>query len=93
MYVMSSVMLILSSATVAGDKQVRVSDVGGLSTLPKLGGEIVLGTREANVRVLRCHQGRVKRIITEESSDIFLTVAEVCALGILATSRLMSIGQ
>ncbi|EMD40731.1 hypothetical protein CERSUDRAFT_111309 [Gelatoporia subvermispora B] len=63
-------------ATVAGDQQVRISDVGALSTLSKFGGETVFGTREANVRVLRCHSGRVKRIITEESPDIFLTVGE-----------------
>ncbi|OCH94104.1 WD40 repeat-like protein [Obba rivulosa] len=63
-------------ATAAGDKQIRISDVGALPALPKFGGETVYGTRETKVRVLRCHQGRVKRIITEESPDIFLTVGE-----------------
>jgi len=34
-------------------------------------------TRQSCVRVLRCHSGRTKRIITEDSPDLFLTVAEV----------------
>jgi WD repeat-containing protein 42A len=33
-------------------------------------------TRESCIRVLRCHTGRTKRIITEDSPDLFLTVAE-----------------
>ena len=33
--------------------------------------------RETCVRVLKCHGGRTKRIVTEESPDVFLTVAEV----------------
>jgi hypothetical protein len=33
--------------------------------------------RTSDVRVLKCHTGRVKRIVTEDSPDSFLTVSEV----------------
>ncbi|KAI0660981.1 WD40 repeat-like protein [Cubamyces menziesii] len=53
-------------ATVAGDSQVRVFDH-----------EKAPGIRGiAAIRILRCHNGRVKRIVTEDSPDLFLTVAE-----------------
>lgn len=38
-------------------------------------------TRQSCRRVLRCHEGRVKRIVTENSPDLFLTVAEVIDWG------------
>ncbi|KAI0750806.1 WD40 repeat-like protein [Daedaleopsis nitida] len=63
-------------ATVAGDSQVRVFDhtrAAGSSTST---GETEYGIREATIRVLRCHDGRTKRIVTEDSPDLFLTVAE-----------------
>lgn len=63
-----------SRATVAGDKQVRVFDVAGHSPV---GQETIHSTSESAIRVLRCHSGRVKRIIVEDSPDLFLTVAEV----------------
>lgn len=34
--------------------------------------------RDCCLRVFRCHKGRTKRVVTEESSDLFLTVGEVC---------------
>lgn len=66
------------SATVAGDKQVRVFDVGESVGRSPSGNEMSYTTRQACVRVLRCHSKRTKRIITEDSPDLFLTVAEVC---------------
>ncbi|KAN0097234.1 WD40-repeat-containing domain protein [Tylopilus felleus] len=63
-------------ATVAGDKQVRVFDVGESVGRSPSGNEMSYTTRQACVRVLRCHSKRTKRIITEDSPDLFLTVAE-----------------
>ena len=40
-------------------------------------GETEYSTRQAAIRVLRCHKGRTKRIVTEDTPDLFLTVAEV----------------
>ncbi|KAG6333773.1 hypothetical protein ID866_5321, partial [Astraeus odoratus] len=64
------------NATVAGDKQVRVFDVGdGVGRSPT-GSEMTYTTAQACIRLLRCHSGRTKRIVTEDSPDLFLTVAE-----------------
>ncbi|KAG0709673.1 WD40 repeat-like protein [Suillus ampliporus] len=63
-------------ATVSGDRQVRVFDVGEAVGRSPTGSEMEYTTREACIRVLRCHTGRTKRIITEDSPDLFLTVAE-----------------
>lgn len=65
------------SASVAGDDQVRVFDIGDVASGPCSQLETVHNTRQACRRVLRCHEGRVKRIVTENSPDLFLTVAEV----------------
>lgn len=63
------------SVTVAGDKQVRVSDVG--MALTSDGVEARYTTRDCLKGVLRCHSDRVKRIVTEDSPALFLTVSEV----------------
>ncbi|KIK98048.1 hypothetical protein PAXRUDRAFT_732196 [Paxillus rubicundulus Ve08.2h10] len=63
-------------ATVAGDKQVRVFDVGESVSRSPTGNEMSYTTQQACIRVLRCHSRRTKRIITEDSPDFFLTVAE-----------------
>jgi len=63
-------------ATVAADKQVRISDVGANGLSSRYRGQAEYSSRHANVRTLRCHNGRVKRIVTEESPDLFLTVSE-----------------
>lgn len=63
-------------ATVSGDKQVRVFDVGEAVGRSPTGSEMTYTTNEACKRVLRCHTGRTKRIVTEDSPDLFLTVAE-----------------
>ncbi|KAG1755653.1 WD40 repeat-like protein [Suillus lakei] len=63
-------------ATVSGDRQVRVFDVGEAVGQSPTGSEMEYTTRESCIRVLRCHTGRTKRIITEDSPDLFLTVAE-----------------
>ncbi|KAL4075829.1 WD40 repeat-like protein [Scleroderma citrinum] len=63
-------------ATVSGDKQVRVFDVGEAVGHSPTGSEMTYPSRQACIRELRCHSGRTKRIITEDSPDLFLTVAE-----------------
>ncbi|OAX43460.1 WD40 repeat-like protein [Rhizopogon vinicolor AM-OR11-026] len=63
-------------ATVSGDQQVRVFDVGEAVGQSPTGSEMSYNTRQSCIRVLRCHSGRTKRIITEDSPDLFLTVAE-----------------
>ncbi|KZV75173.1 WD40 repeat-like protein [Peniophora sp. CONT] len=61
-------------ATVAGDTQVRVFDVTTAPSGPEDG---TYDVRDApGTRVLKCHTKRTKRIVTEESEDVFLTVAE-----------------
>lgn len=73
--------LITRRATVAGDSQVRITDIGESAvTVSGNGGETEYSLREARVCTLRCHSARTKRIVTEGSPDIFLTVAEVCLL-------------
>lgn len=62
--------------TVAGDGEVRVFDVGSGSHLPRYGPTSGDANRDV-VRIIQCHCGPVKRIVTEESPDIFLTVSEV----------------
>lgn len=64
-------------ATVSGDNLVRVFDIGEAAGRSSTGTETIYTTRQACIRVLRCHLGRTKRIITEDSPDLFLTVAEV----------------
>ncbi|KAF9259539.1 WD40 repeat-like protein [Marasmius fiardii PR-910] len=64
--------------TVAGDDQVRVFDVGhdpGSSTSYGKDGK-EYRTEHAQTHTFRCHTNRVKRIVTENSPDLFLTVAE-----------------
>ncbi|KAJ3827036.1 WD repeat-containing protein [Lentinula raphanica] len=67
--------------TVAGDRQVRVFDLGkNLGRVPSAIGENVRPheyyASQAMTNTLRCHEDRVKRIVTEESPDRFLTVSE-----------------
>jgi hypothetical protein len=67
------------SATVAGDKQVRVFDVGEAATSDAGQAETWFFEPDSCLRVLRCHSERVKRIVTEESPDLFLSISEVRA--------------
>lgn len=62
----------------AADRQVRISDVGAIVHSTRYSDTTEYTSSQANVKVLRCHKGRVKGIVTEESPDMFLTVAEVC---------------
>lgn len=55
-------------------------DVGAGVGQSPTGSEMEYTTRESCIRVLRCHTGRTKRIITEDSPDLFLTVAEVASV-------------
>lgn len=61
------------SATVAGDRQVRIFDIGDPPS--GKGGEVEYNNSRSHL--LLCHEDRVKRLVTEESPDIFLTVSEV----------------
>ncbi|KAF5363243.1 hypothetical protein D9756_000420 [Leucocoprinus leucothites] len=63
--------------TVAADKQIRVSDInmatnnGAQDSL-----ETHYTTKQSVKKVLRCHDDRVKRVVTEDSPALFLTVSE-----------------
>ncbi|KIY71472.1 WD40 repeat-like protein [Cylindrobasidium torrendii FP15055 ss-10] len=59
-------------ATVAGDRQVRIFDIGD----PPSGKDGEVEYNDARSHLLLCHKDRVKRLVTEESPDIFLTVSE-----------------
>ncbi|KAI1795233.1 WD40 repeat-like protein [Ganoderma leucocontextum] len=63
-------------ATVSGDSQVRVFDHEKAAGFSGSNGVTEYSTRQAAIRTLRCHSGRTKRIVTEDSPDMFLTVAE-----------------
>ncbi|EJF61237.1 WD40 repeat-like protein [Dichomitus squalens LYAD-421 SS1] len=63
-------------ATVSGDSQVRVFDHEKAAGSPGNNGETEYSTRQAAIRIFRCHSGRTKRIVTEDSPDLFLTVSE-----------------
>jgi hypothetical protein len=65
--------------TVAGDKQVRVFDVEDGTTGVSGGqdAETHYDVQDHCLRVLKCHNDRVRRIVTEESPDLFLTISEV----------------
>ncbi|KAI0774275.1 WD40 repeat-like protein [Fomes fomentarius] len=63
-------------ATVAGDTEVRVFDHTRAAGSSRHTGETEYGARESVIRTLRCHNGRTKRIVTEDSPDLFLTVSE-----------------
>lgn len=63
-------------ASVAGDGQVRVFDAEHALLSTERSSKFT--ERQTCIRVLKCHKKRTKRIITEESPDAFLTVAEAC---------------
>uniref|UniRef100_A0A8H8CL03 WD40 repeat-like protein n=1 Tax=Psilocybe cubensis TaxID=181762 RepID=A0A8H8CL03_PSICU len=66
-------------ATAAGDMQVRVFDAATALNSSLTHGDDVETTYSANncnLRTLRCHHDSVKKIITEESPDLFLSVSE-----------------
>ncbi|KAL0949521.1 hypothetical protein HGRIS_009572 [Hohenbuehelia grisea] len=63
--------------SVAGDRQVRVLDAEvALSDSTTGDLERLHRVSDTCIKNLRCHHGRVKRIVTEDSPDLFLTVAE-----------------
>ncbi|KAI0320808.1 WD repeat-containing protein [Amylostereum chailletii] len=63
-------------ATVAGDRQVRVFDAMAAASISSSGPEASYNAGDCSLRVLRCHSRPTKRIVTEDSPDLFLTVAE-----------------
>ncbi|KAF8076438.1 WD repeat-containing protein [Lyophyllum atratum] len=77
--IFSTQMLPYSSriATVAGDKQVRVFDIGEAAFCgAPIDREASYDARQSCTHILRCHDDRVKKIVTEHSPDLFLTVGE-----------------
>ncbi len=78
--------------TVSADGQVRVFDIERALSFSSIAREREFRTSETCIRKFRCHRRRTKRIVTEESSDVFLTVAEVIwHLDIFNWSDLMQI--
>ncbi|KIY49236.1 WD40 repeat-like protein [Fistulina hepatica ATCC 64428] len=61
--------------TVARDSQIRVHDIGDPYVMP-YGEETVYSTQEAGTRVFKCHHQAVKRIVAEDSPDLFISVSE-----------------
>jgi len=58
--------------------QVRVFDVKTASASPVSDLlETEYSVKQSCIKILRCHEKRVKRIITEDSPDLFLSVSEV----------------
>ncbi len=67
----------VNRATVARDSHVRICDAReGLSETVR-GRDAIYNPRQLGVRVLKCHTRATKRIVTEDSPDLFLTVSEV----------------
>jgi hypothetical protein len=64
------------SVTVAGDRQIRVFDAAAALDIQD-GRETQFSARQLSGRVIRCHKSRVKKLVTENSPDIFLTLSEV----------------
>ncbi|KAJ7507850.1 WD40 repeat-like protein [Mycena galericulata] len=62
-------------ATVAGDGQVRVHGIGEVgSSGPPITSQLV--SSHTPIRTFRCHDHRVKKLVTEDSPHLFLTVSE-----------------
>ncbi|KAJ3541920.1 hypothetical protein NMY22_g3702 [Coprinellus aureogranulatus] len=61
--------------TCAGDKQIRVFDATTALEV-RDGLETEFSARSCSGRVIRCHNHRVKKIVTEESPDCFLSLSE-----------------
>ncbi|KAF9057598.1 WD40-repeat-containing domain protein [Panaeolus papilionaceus] len=64
--------------TAAGDMQIRVFDartaLSGASISDNL--ETEYSTNESCLRIIQCHDDRAKKIVTEDSPDLFLSLAE-----------------
>ena len=54
-----------------------MADIRDVTVGSGAGKEVEYSWRQAGVQVLRCHSGAVKRITTEDSPALFLTVSEV----------------
>ena len=75
--------------TAAGDEQVRVFDIETTHSATLDGVVTEYNSRQSCIRILRCHDNRVKRIVVEESPDLFLSVGEVGSLVPLRNARLL----
>lgn len=65
-----------NSATAAGDNQVRVFDVKGSLPGSAVEQEAQVSTQSC-VNASDCHTDRAKKLFTEDSPDLFLSVGEV----------------
>jgi len=81
-----STISVMDRATAAGDKQVRVFDINEVHRATPDGQETLYSTQQSCTHLLRCHEHRVKRIVTEHSPDLFLSVGEVRCRHCLQTS-------
>lgn len=70
-------MTLIGRATAAGDMQVRVFDASSALRSAPGDAETVYAANQCCLRILRCHDDSVKKIITEESPDSFLSLSEV----------------
>lgn len=68
-----------ASATAARDTQIRVFDIKATLPLAITSGhvETEYSTAQTCIAIIRCHSDAVKKIVTEDSPDLFLSVSEV----------------
>jgi WD repeat-containing protein 42A len=64
------------SATAAGDNQVRVFDIKGSLPESAVEQEAQVSTQSC-ISISDCHTDRAKKLVTEDSPDLFLSVGEV----------------
>lgn len=64
-------------ATAAGDSQIRIFDATAALETVSDATPTNFSYRQIGVQVIRCHDDAAKRIATENSPDIFLSVSEV----------------
>jgi len=65
--------------TAAADGRIRISDISVASNNGEQDSlESNYTIKQSVKQVLRCHDDRVKRILTEDSPALFLSVSEVC---------------
>lgn len=76
----------------ARDSKVLVFDVERALSMSKDSRETVFRSKDTLAREFKCHERRhaVKRIITEESPDLFLTVSEVRMIYFTLSARILN---
>jgi hypothetical protein len=67
---------LVNSATAAGDNQVRVFDIKGSLPGSAVEQEVQVSTHSC-INISDCHTDRAKKVVTEDTPDLFLSVGEV----------------